>query len=128
MAAVHEDPDVRQLLELLSLLPAANPMAPAQFWRDFSDAVGVGHAEYYCQKIGTYLERVTAPEVSSHVLGSLATYVLMFFTVEDSPGALKVLDKLLHADSAVDGAFGKVWARSVCDVAVKVYARYPANG
>jgi hypothetical protein len=58
-----DDPDVRQLHELLLLLPPADQNEPSKFWLDYADATGEWKARYICENLVSYLPKLARPNV-----------------------------------------------------------------
>jgi hypothetical protein len=113
------DPDLRHLYELLSLLPDPAPKEgwPYQWWQAFGEAGDrqwSGH--YYSSKLEDWpLERALTQED----VRDLAEYCLMFF-VDLSEKQMKLLDQLQTPDAEIHGV-GRVWAADMVATAWRLY-------
>ncbi len=128
---VHDDADVQQLYELLSILPPLDSDDPSPFWRDYAAALRTPDpqsepltASYIGQRIPYLLRAIADGTVTRFGLEDLARLTLQFYAVAGDPDLCRLLDDVVRTSSPVTGAVGRPWAAAVTDAAIRVYARY----
>lgn len=128
------DPDVRHLLELLSLLPwpvlvprrspAPTPVHQrmSDFWREYAkQPPKQANAGYYVSNLSVWPALMTEPgHGTDEDVRRLAEYCLMFFELDPQENAARL--ELL--DTNLDGAeiTARRWVADVCATAWRLYA------
>jgi hypothetical protein len=113
------DPDLRHLYELLSLLqdPAPDKGPPCQWWDAFADA---GNRKWD----GYHYRSKLNQDLDEGGVRNLAEYCLMFF-VDLSDEQMKLLDQLQTPGAHIRGV-GRVWAADMVATAWRVYSHRQA--
>jgi len=114
------DPDLRHLYELLSLLPdpALEQGSPSQWWQAFGEAGDRDWSgNYYSSKLEDWPLTRTLLEED---VRDLAEYCLMFFA-DLSEKQMRLLDQLRTPGAHLHGV-GRVWAADVVATAWRLYA------
>jgi len=113
------DPDLRHLYELLSLLPDPAPQEGPSYswWEDFGEAGRRGWSgTYYSSKLEDWPPTQT---LTKENVRDLAEYCLMFFA-DLSEKQMKLLDQLETPGAEIYGV-GRVWATDMVATAWRLY-------
>lgn len=113
------DPDLRHLYELLSLLPdpAQTGGPPYSWWQVFTEAGGrPDHGSYYRSKLE---DHPLAYAITEEDVRDLAEYCLMFFA-DLSEDQVELLDQLRIPDADIRGV-GRIWAADMVATAWRLY-------
>jgi hypothetical protein len=114
------DPDLRHLYELLSLLedPASEQGSPLQWWQEFADAGDRGwDGSYYRSKLR---DSPIAHALTEEDVRDLAEYCLMFFA-DLGEEQMELLDQLQTPGAHIHGV-GRIWAADMVATAWRLYA------
>jgi hypothetical protein len=120
MTSAAADPDVRHLLELLSMLPGPEDR---EFW------TAVQHQALPDTDLGYVYEKMSGiwrviQDPSRQNIIHLARY-LMFFFAGDNPELWKILNHIFHDQLSLrNDEAGRWWAADVCKTAWTLYVRY----
>lgn len=118
-----DDTELARLLDLLALLPPADP--DDEWWQDFAAVQAPGDvdpADYVTSKVRGYIRNVTTREGQNRNqdVHDLAQYCLMFFDTTD-PRVLTVLDRIVDYPPAQASTNGRRWAQDVATTAWRLY-------
>ena len=114
------DPDLRHLYELLSLLPDPAPTEgpPYSWWQAFAEAGSRGWSgSYYCSKLVD--DWPLTQTLTEENVRDLAEYCLMFFA-DLSEEQMELLDQSETPGAEICGV-GRVWAADMVATAWRLY-------